>query len=321
MKKICYFCLIIFITIAGTSMGQELPDLGMGDLQTALGMEIGSVTIDNVTYSKAVLQPVFDLGELRIGLYLPVVYKNDLFNPSDWHKPKGNNEWSFGSDKSGFESIALDLLTDLSMKIKFISLGDNRDDFFFKVGNVNNMTVGHGTIMRNYANDADFPDVRRAGINLGVNTDSITVEGVLNDVFSPEVFGGRAALRILGPIGVGGTGIVDMFPAVDAETGSLAAEANPWFLNIGADIDLPLVENDELAAILFADVGGLVPATRNAITVNSVSIPAGIHTDAIFSGNSFRNWGLNAGLLGNISLFDYRAEFRFYNGSYIPAFF
>ena len=52
-----------------------------------LGFEIGSVTIDGETYAKAVMQPQFEIGKFRAGLYLPVIYQDNLFDPDSMVPP------------------------------------------------------------------------------------------------------------------------------------------------------------------------------------------------------------------------------------------
>ncbi|MEA1911912.1 MAG: FecR family protein, partial [Spirochaetota bacterium] len=77
--------------IAESAMMKAISDM--------LGLEIGTVTIDGDTYSKAIIQPTFNVGKLKLSLYLPIVYQTDLFDPEDWYQPEGNNEWSFGADQ------------------------------------------------------------------------------------------------------------------------------------------------------------------------------------------------------------------------------
>ena len=141
-------------------------------LREILGMEIGSITIGEETYAKAVIQPTFSLGKLRMGLYLPIIYQKNLFDPDEWYRPLGNDEWSFGTDKgwsTNTADAALDAATDLALKIRFLEYGRPLyDPFFIKVGNLDNFTLGHGLLMRNYANDSDFPAVRHLGLNLGL---------------------------------------------------------------------------------------------------------------------------------------------------------
>ena len=66
------------------------------------------------------------LGTVKFGLYLPIIYKTDMFNPDDWYHPNGNDEWSFGISQfnSGdYLNGAIDFASDLALKIKFFELG------------------------------------------------------------------------------------------------------------------------------------------------------------------------------------------------------
>ena len=297
-------------------------------LREILGMEIGSITIGDTTYSKAIIQPTFDLGAARIGMYIPLIYESNIFDPDDWYL--AGAEWSFGRDE--FEAGeyvlgALDILNDLFLKFRFIEIGDNRDPFFLGVGNLDDITVGHGTIMRAFTNNTEFPAVRVIGLHTGFNGEKGGLEVVLNNVSAPEIFGLRGHLRVAGRLGIGLTALTDIAPvgAVRDLTGDPsvadvqdAIDADPVFVNIGTDLDLPIVENDGFAIIAFADVAGMMPALRNP----AAGLAAGLRTEAMFTeAGGFQNWGVNAGLLGNVSLFDYRAEFRWYNGLFKPAFY
>ncbi len=293
-----------------------------------VGMEIGSVTIDGRTYSKLTLNPHIQVGRLRAGLYLPIIYTNNLFDPDDWHKPGGNNEWSFGTDQEKPVDMALDFLTDLSLKIRYIEWGQQRDPFFFKVGNLNNMTVGHGILMMNYANDADFPAVRRVGLNLGIDRGGFGIESVVNDVARPEIFGGRVFFRPIGenfPLAVGISGITDISPAsgIPEDTGVAALEnarvADPAFINTALDIDIPIIETSLLSIVLFGDVGGLVPYVRNPVD----DVDAGLKFDALVDIDSmtFKNYGIMTGVFGNILNAGYRLEFRKFDGVFRPYFY
>src|SRR5208283_4490398 len=56
-------------------------------LRDILGFEIGSINVPDpnnpgktLTYAKAVFQPTFSLGKLKMALYLPIIYQGDIFN-------------------------------------------------------------------------------------------------------------------------------------------------------------------------------------------------------------------------------------------------
>ncbi len=309
-------------------------DQFMATLTEILGLEIGTITLEGETYSKLVAQPTFTLGKLRAGLYLPVIYSGNLFSMEDWYEPNGNNEWSFGTDQDWRAEplVALgDLAGDLALKIKFIEWGQQRDPFFMKVGSLNTLTLGHGLLMRQYANDSDFPAIRRIGFNLGVDSGGFGFETVVNDLAAPEIFGARVYVRPVPkiPLALGISGVSDIGPARDLpETSDLGTTifaeeraADPIFLNVALDLDLPIIEREAAALILYGDIGGLVPYLRTGIG----SVPAGMQWDAIWydpgTGPELRNYGIASGVFGNISVLDYRLEFRNYRGIFQPAFY
>ncbi len=291
----------------------------MNALTRMLRLEIGTVTIDGTTWSKAVIQPTFNFGKLKLSLYLPVIYETDLFDPSNWYHPGGNNEWSFGTDKKfensdktrEWEDRTQDFLSDLFLKIRYVEWGKQRDPFFFKIGNLNDITLGHGLIMNNFANDADFPTVRRVGLNLGVDGGKVGFESVVNDLADPEIFGGRVYFRPFWKLALGVSSVIDTNPAGDADPDTNVV-SDTKFLTGGADIDFPLLESSALSFILFSDVAGMLPYQNGAFQY-----------DALYDSDTstFRNYGWNAGVFGNILFVKYHLEYRYFDGIFRPAFF
>ena len=287
----------------------------IGDM---LGLEIGTVTIDGDTYSKAIIQPTFNLGKLKLSLYLPVVYQTDLFDPDDWYQPEGNNEWSFGSDQDEVEDIALDLLSDLFLKIRYVEWGEQRDPYFFKIGNLSNITLGHGILMKDFANDADFPAIRRVGFNMGLDKGGYGVEFVANDLADPEIFGSRLYFRPIGKLAFGFSSVVDINPDESINPATLTTfYSDTIFLTAAADVDFPLMENDILSLIFFADIAGMLPYMDGEMQYEMMYDDSA----AKFSLDNFRNFGWNTGLFGNILFVDYRLEYRYFDGVFKPSFF
>ncbi len=283
----------------------------MDYLTKILRLEIGTITIKGNTYSKAIAQPTFNLGKLKLSLYLPIVYNTDMFNPDDWYKPEGNNEWSFGFDKEGYKDITLDALSDLFLKIRYIEWGKQRDPFFFKVGNINSVTLGHGILMRDYANDKDFPAIRRVGLNLGLEGKKIGFEAVANDLPIPEIFGTRIYFKPFWKLALGLSSVVD----IDPDGNDLYTDDK--FVTAAADIDFPLIENDVLSFILFSDIAGMLPYMNEKWQYKMM-----YDTSASgFSLDNFKNFGWNTGLFGNIFFIDYKLEYRYFDGVFKPSFF
>jgi hypothetical protein len=313
----------------------------MDYLREVLGMEIGAITIDSKTYSKAVLQPQFTLGRLKLGLYLPIIYETNMFDPGDWYHPKGNDEWSFGTDQDWENDIlggVSDILSDLFLKIRYVEWGEQRDPFYIKVGNLKNMNLGHGILMRNYANDESFPAIRRIGVNMGFDLGGFGMETVVNDLAEPEIFGARMYFRPAPetfPMAIGVSGIADIDPAgeipVDptdtSGTDPALAVGDPIFISGALDLDLPMIDNDAFSIIAFADVAAMLPYLRESITDGTNTVGPGFIFEALLDEGAaegefpLKNYGFAGGLLGNIFIADYRIEYRNYKGTFKPAFY
>jgi len=305
-------------------------------LKDHLAMEIGSVTINEETYSRLIVQPTFSIGKLRAALYLPVIYSGDLFNSKDYYRPKGNNEWSFGTDKNWTrnpEEGVKDLFRDMALKIQYIEYGSPRDPFFFKVGNIHNITLGHGSLVRDYANDTDFPAVRRVGVNLGFDAGPVGLEALTADLAEPEIFASRIYLRPFYPwkLALGFSSALDSDPSGDLPSmigttpvSPLIQNVDPMPVTFAVDLDLPILQGDLVSLVLFTDAAGLVPYLRRDFNA-SVLGTKGFITKALFDQEEgtikVRNYGLMAGALGNISLFNWRLEYRQYHGIFRLGYF
>jgi len=289
-------------------------------LKKILGLEVGSLTIDGVTYSQAVLSPTIGFDSFKLGLYLPIIYTRDLFDPSDWYHPKGNDEWSFGSDKTGLADKAADIATDLALKIKFLEWGvQGTDPFYLKVGNLKTMTIGHGTVVRNFANDLDFPSVRKIGLNAGAKFGGFTIEGLADDLTEPSVVGGRFGLDVVGDqVAIGVQTVADLHLA-DDQVNSASYYGDPILLVGGIDTQLFKIDAGALfRAKAFADVNALSAYFRSASA--ALNADEGLAVKTLWDGG-LGSVGGEAGLLGNILIVDYRLSFQVERGLYKNAFF
>ncbi len=330
----------------GAAQSNPAIDAILVALRDILGFEMGSINVpgpngQTVTYAQAVFEPTFNLGKLKMALYLPIIYQGDMFNSSDWYRPSGNNEWSFGRDQHGIQNQAADAARDLLLKIKYIEYGRQRDPFFLKIGNLDDITLGHGLIMQNFANDADFPAVRHVGLNFGVDGQGGGFEFMANDIapdvfngtlYPPDIMGTRLYMRILGRAAIGVSGVVDLNPARDyldpfTSASGPAAAGSPVFFNPGVDLDIPFVETDALGLIVFADGSLLMPYLRTVPTDPAFNhLSAGMQTTAFYDKSAkipFKNWGTAAGILGNLITpdFTYKLQYQLYSGNFQPQFY
>ena len=291
-------------------------------LREALGMEIGSVTINESTYAKAVIQPEIKLGKVKLGLYLPIIYSSNLFDPDDWYKPNGNSEWDFGTGVGWSDdplAAGADALSDLALKIKYFEYGRQLEDpFFVKVGNLKGLTLGHGLIMRNYANDTEFPSVRRVGFNLGIDGGSAGFEAIVNDLAEPEIFGTRLFFRPVPDfkLALGFSAVADLNPVASLSDPNLVGD--PIMLGTGVDLDLPIISSDLMSLRFFADAATTIPYLRETTTGGGES---GFRYDVLYDGGKFKNWGAASGLMGRVLFLDWRLEYRYFTGLFRSSYF
>lgn len=298
-------------------------------LKDMLGMEIGSITINGETWAKAVIQPSLAFGKLKMGLYLPIIYSTNLFDPETWYHPGGNDEWSFGFDKGwnkdNWSEALFDAANDLALKIKYLEYGKQFvDPFYLKLGNLNNFTIGHGLVMRNYANDSDFPSIRRIGVNIGLDSGAWGFELMSNDLINTEILGGRVFVRPIPDfkLAIGLSGVADLYPAKAVNTDEQADKyGDPVFIGSALDMDLPIVNSQIFGLRLFADAAVMVPYLRDDFTLNGKTGNSGFRYDMVWTGSEIQNWGASTGFIGNVLFIDWRLEYRYFTGAFRPAFF
>ncbi len=128
-----------------------------------MGMGIGSVTLDGVLYNQLALRPEISIWKFGLGLDLVLYIDNEGNIRTD--------EWDIADDPS----VLID-------KILFLRFGEKSDLFWIKYGSIEGMTLGYGGLMNNYSNMMEFPSVRRAGVNTGLNIGPLGGEFFLSNV-------------------------------------------------------------------------------------------------------------------------------------------
>lgn len=297
-------------------------------------MQVGSVTINRRTWGQVVFQPRLTIGDLAMAFYLPITYQTNLFDPDEWYQPEGNNEWSFGTDQGDPQAALADFATDVALKIRYIQYRDQGDPFFLKMGNLRSFTIGQGLLMRDYANDTDFPAVRRLGFNIGIDRTAWGLEALVNDLIDPTIYGGRLYFRPAAPVvpaAVGFSAVTDIAPAgiitrkaaAENELFGATREADPVFINVATDLDFPLVRGDILALTGFAEIGALVPYVRNSTEFDERPVSSGTKTNAMvdFQSGNLRNYGWIAGFRGDFLFLDYRMAYQYSDGTFRPGFY
>ncbi|MDC7126033.1 MAG: FecR domain-containing protein [Spirochaetales bacterium] len=274
----------------------------------SMSLDIGALSVNSITYAKILLQPKVEVGKFRAQFYIPIIFNENPFDLENWYFPSENNEWSFGSDQSSGSDIALDLAHDLFLKVKYLEFGDYGDTFFVKLGNIENMTMGYGILMRNFTNNIEFPAVRKIGVNTGFNFNHIGWEGVVDDASDPSILGTRFVYYPLGKnvrkVNLGLSFMADINP--DSETESSTTFFDPMIISSAVDLGIPF---DLIGMTVFAQAGGLAIYKDGQVVLNNILL------------SGVTNFGVSGGILGKLFFLDYRLEYRLSKGIFTSAYF
>ena len=156
-----------------------------------MGAVVGAATIDDQIYSIIGLRPEFSVGKLGVALDL------SFYMDQDGNIRKDN--W--------------DSARDLFEKLYYVRWGHPGDGFYAKVGAIDNYRLGFGLLMNHYYNTIEYPSVIRTGMELGLQSEKLGFQGMLNN-FSELTDGGglmagRLSFKLIGNLEVGGSVVFD----------------------------------------------------------------------------------------------------------------
>lgn len=308
------FAIIIFQFLFLSSLfaqGVHTPMLEQDFLTS--GFYGGGLTfIDGDVFVRLQLQPEFPIGNFGLGFDLVLLY-----NP---YAEAGKDRF-LAEDGEAWDSFSTMLRL-----IRYFSYGQPYDPLYFRLGEFDYLTIGHGSIMSGYSNH----DRRGLHLNIRKTDSKYGVETMLNDFGDPTIFGGRGFYRpfqreennnLLTRFEVGATYLTDIDP------NSLEESEEP--LNVvGLDIGFPIYEGSTFRLDLYNDIAALNPPPKpdgNNIEVeetvdDSDSLPDDSTTDEVTSvselgiGNA-----IGIGFVHNKVII--RLEYRIFSAGYIPSIF
>ena len=172
--------LILFSTLSPSTPAEE--DLGLAAMRQpdflTSGLYGGGLTfIGTDPYVQLQAQPDFSLGKVGIGLDLIVLYNPYATDTDTQFLAEDGESWDSPS-------------TWLRL-IRYLSYAQPYDPFYFRLGELDYLTIGHGSIMSGYSNY----DRRGLQVNLRKSNSRYGVETVVNDLGNPIIFGGRLFYR------------------------------------------------------------------------------------------------------------------------------
>ena len=304
--------LLLFLYITPITAEELLTPMDQQNFLTSGFYGGGLSFINGDAYVRLQLQPEIPIGKVRVGFDLVLLY-----NP---YAEDGDNLF-LAEDGEKWESASTWLRL-----IRFISYGDPYDPFYFRVGEFDYLTIGHGSIMSGYSNHD------RRGIHLNVRRDDnqYGVETMLNDLGDPTIFGGRSFIRpfqqpannnLFTRFEIGATYITDIDPI------PLEVDEEPFNV-VGVDFGFPIVERSSFRLDLYNDIALQNPPPDPAIlaaAVNEVEESAETDTEETMLAEETMSteltWGNATGIGFTSTKAILKFEYRIFDDGYIPTVF
>ena len=290
-----------FLILPTNTLAEEdkaLTKLEQPDFLTS-GLYGGGLTfINGDAYVRLQLQPDIPLGKVGIGLDLILLY-----NPY----AEGDEPQLLAEDGEAWNSPSTWLRL-----IRYVRYGQPYDPFHFRFGELDYLTIGHGSIMSGYSNY----DRRGLRLNLRNAENRLGIETMMNDIGNPTIFGGRGFYRpfqreennnLLTRFELGATYLTDINP-------NLQENGEDPLTAIGLDVGFPIVETSTFRLDLYDDIAFL-----------NTLLEENTQTEIVFTEeNSVSTnlaWGNAVGVGFSFTHTLFKVEYRTFGDGYIPSVF
>ena len=294
--------ILVFLLILPTSSpAQEdktLTQMEQPDFLTS-GLYGGGLTfINGDTYVRLQLQPDIPLGKVGIGLDLILLY-----NPY----AEGTEPQILAEDGEAWDNPSTWLRL-----IRYIRYGQPYDPFHFRFGELDYLTIGHGSIMSGYSNY----DRRGLRLNLRNSENRYGIETMMNDIGNPTIFGGRGFYRpfqreennnLLTRFELGATYLTDINPNLQ-EAGEDPLSA------VGLDVGFPIFETSTFRLDLYDDIAFL-----NTLPEENTQTEIALTEENSVTTNLA--WGNAVGVGFSFTQTLFKIEYRTFGDGYIPSVF
>ena len=277
---------------------QALTEVTQPDFLTS-GLYGGGLTfIGSDAYIQLQLQPDIPLGKIGIGLDLILLY-----NPY----AEGGEPQILAEDGEMWDNPSTWLRL-----IRYVRYAHPYDPFHFRFGELDYLTIGHGSIMSGYSNY----DRRGLRLNLRNSENRYGIETMMNDIGNPTIFGGRAFLRpfqrpennnLLTRFELGATYLTDINP-------NLQEEGEKPLSAVGLDVGFPIFETSTFRLDLYDDIA-LLNTLENSDSRTEIALTEenSVTTDIA--------WGNAVGLGFSFTQTLFKIEYRIFGEGYIPSVF
>ena len=295
----------ILVIVYPASAQERLTPMVEQDFLTS-GFYGGGLTfINGNAYVRIQLQPEIPLGKIGIGFDLVLLYNPYAENAKDQFLAEDGETWDSASTRLRL--------------IRYISYGGPYDPFYFRLGEFDYLTIGHGSIMSGYSNH----DRRGLHLNLRKSDNRYGVETMVNDLGYPTIFGGRGFFRpfqrpennnLLTRFELGTTYLTDIDPN-SLEEGEEPVDA------VGFDVGFPIIERSSFRLALYDDFVMLNPPPNpEDFAIEPI---ADKEETKSHSENSVveLGWGNAVGIGFAATKAIFKFEYRIFSDGYIPAVF
>ena len=159
-------------------------ELNVNSQNKSLQGAFGAVTIDGKIWNQLALRPTLPFGNLSVAFDV-VLYID-----------QNGNIYDEGWDFSSGEKIKNTLID----KIYYVRYKNSWDRNYFRIGALDNISLGYGILLNNYSNTLLYPQVRKVGIDFKSHVFGVNVHGFTND-FKENL--GLTGLRFSAPVPYG----------------------------------------------------------------------------------------------------------------------
>jgi hypothetical protein len=265
---------IIFMCVSVISASDAQTTFGRTPLQrplsvstltdpSSIGGGLGMTWIDGEPYYLISFTPELAFGKFGVGLDLNfrISSKDQMLRPQDFNEP--------------YDYLRL---------IRYVRYGHKGEDFYARLGVIDNATLGHGSIMYFYNNSPVY-DERRLGSEVDLNFGNVGFETVYSDFARTGIVGARghveplqytslAEIPVLGKLELGATWASDFrsdsrdttvkimydyaSQLAPAPISSVQKQDNGALSVMGLDIGLPLLRTGMINSTLYFDYAKIV---------------------------------------------------------------
>ena len=175
--------ILIFLTMVSFLFSQD-------EVDPAYMASFGSVTINGKLYNQISVRPEFSTNKIGMGFDIYLYFDED-----------GNlyrENWDFTSPRASFKTIV--------DKIYYFRYGQPFDDLYFRIGALPKVTLGYGILINDYANNIDYPQIRRSGIDLRYQVSGFKLQFIhsdLKEINKPGLIGFRGSVPMVENFNIG----------------------------------------------------------------------------------------------------------------------